>query len=430
MSKLNAKLIQHAASKNVEYRLSDGQGLYLRVRPTGTKSWLYCYRLPGSRQLQQMTLGSIEDVSLKEARVTLGVLRKQVSEGSDPRNVRAVAKAYNVKAITMQRLFDSWIEHIKVASEMTPLWIKRHEDRWRLHLKKPLGSLLVREITRAHLAQALDAMMHKGMREETRKALTTLNLMMDYGLMRDYLDANPARMLKPKDFAATANRPRDRVLSLQELRLLWQVLDETRVIQKGLAKQNALSVITATAIKLLILTGARRGEVAGMRWDELDFEAGTWTLPSERTKNRRAHTIYLSELAKNLLKNLIPVTGTSLFVLDTGRQEQSSHIHEDSLTGVIAKLRGLKGAKKLTPLAELKPFTIHDLRRSAATAWCEYLKTDPHVIERMLNHQSNTKLIATYQSTVYVEEQRAAWLAWGKKIEDLLEARENSPSLL
>jgi integrase len=111
-------------------------------------------------------------------------------------------------------------------------------------------------------------------------------------------------------------------------------------------------------------------------------------------------------------------------------KRQCSHIHEDSLTGMIAKLRGLKGAKKLTPLAELKPFTIHDLRRSAATAWGEYLKTDPHVIERMLNHQPINKLVATYQRAVYVEEQRAAWLAWGKKFEDLLETCENSLSLL
>jgi integrase len=112
------------------------------------------------------------------------------------------------------------------------------------------------------------------------------------------------------------------------------------------------------------------------------------------------------------------INGHSIFVFDTGRYENDGHIHEDSLTGVIARLRGTsKGIKKKVdseaPLADIKPFTIHDLRRTAATAWGEYLKTDPHVIEKMLNHQPTNKLIATYQRAVYSEEQKKAWNDWG-----------------
>ncbi len=417
MSKLNAKLIQHAASKNVEYRLSDGNGLFLRVRPSGAKSWIYCFRLPGSRKLQQMTMGSLNDISLKEARTVLAGLRKQVSEGIDPRHARAAIKVQNAEAITMQELFDKWIAHIKFAAQLSAQWIKRHEDRWRLHLKKPLGVILAKDIHRAHLAQALDIMVRKGTREETRKALSTLNMMLDYGLARHYIDENPARILKPKDFSATAGRPRDRVLSLQELHLLWQALNEGTIIRNGLATHNTMSIISSTAIKLLILTGARRGEVAAMRWDEIDLDVGTWTLAWERTKNRRAHTVYLSALAISLLKNIMQISGESQFVFDTGRQSQNSHIHEDSLTSAVAKLRGTKGTKKIAPLSDLKPFTVHDLRRSAATAWGEHLKTAPHVIEKMLNHQPLNKLIATYQHAVYAQEQKETWLKWGAFIE-------------
>lgn len=416
MSKLNAKLIQHAAPKDKEYRLSDGHGLFLRVRSTGAKSWLYCFRLPGKRQLQQMTLGAINDVSLKEARVKLQEARKQVSEGIDPRNTRAATKTQNAQAITMQKLFDDWIGYLKVAGEVTPLWAKKHEARWRLHLKKPLSNILAKEVNRGHLANALEAMTRKGTREETRKALTTLNLMMDYGLTRHYIDANPARMLRPKDFAATANKPRDRVLSLEELRQLWQALDEATASPKRLSAQNSVSTVTTTAFKLLILTGARRGEVAGMRWDEVSIEKGIWILPSQRTKNRQAHTIYLSKLAISLLTSL-ETQGKSPFVFDTGRNKEPKHIHQDSLTGALLKLRGAKGTKNDAPLKEMQPFTVHDIRRSAATAWGEYLKTAPHVIEKMLNHQPLNKLIATYQHATYAEEQKAAWLAWSALVE-------------
>jgi integrase len=430
MGKLNAKRIEHAKPKDKEYRLSDGDGLFLRVRTSGAKSWLFCFRLGSNRSWLQMTLGTVSDVSLREARAQLNGLRKLVADGLDPRNARAAAKAENTKAITMQVLFDDWIDLLKIAGEVSPTWIKRHEDRWRLHLKKPLGNLLARDVTRAHLAVALDLMTRKGIKEETRKALTTLNLMLDYGMTRHFIDHNPARVLKPKDFSASANKPRDRVLSLLELREVWKVLEQANDLSddSGISR---MSVITTSAIKLLILTGARRSEVAGMSWAELNFETNEWILPKERTKNRQSHTIYLSSLAIEIIQTLQPISGNSLFIFDTGRYLNGGHIHEDSLTGVIARLRGtVKGAKKKkyidAPLKDMKPFTIHDLRRSAATAWGEYLKTDPHVIERMLNHQPVNKLVATYQRAVYAEEQKAAWNAWGELVERHLFGEANN----
>jgi integrase len=265
-------------------------------------------------------------------------------------------------------------------------------------------------------------MTRKDIREEIRKALSTLNLMMDYALTRHFIELNPARLLKPKDFAATANRSRERALSLVELHKLWMALEQASDITQLEEEISAMSIITTNAIKLLILTGARRGEVAGMCWDELHLENGEWLLPQERTKNRQSHIISLSSLAIEIIQSLRPITGHSKFVFDTGHYKDGGHIHPDTLTGVIARLRGTtKGVKKKiilnAPLADMKPFTIHDLRRSAATAWGEYLKTAPHVIERMLNHQPLNKLVATYQKAVYANEQRIAWIEWGKLIE-------------
>jgi hypothetical protein len=99
-----------------------------------------------------MTIGSLKDVSLKEAREKLKELRRLVADGIDPRNARAATKAENIQAVTMQALFNSWIEFIKISSNVTAVWIKRHEDRWRLHLKAGLGNILARDITRAHLS--------------------------------------------------------------------------------------------------------------------------------------------------------------------------------------------------------------------------------------------------------------------------------------
>ena len=422
MSKLTAKAIEKAAPRDKEYRIHDGNGLFLRVRPSGSKSWLFSFSLPGNRKLFRMPIGALKDVSLKEARNKIIELRKLVEDGIDPRTAKAAVIAANTQAITMQLLFDAWIEFEKITCRVTHTWIKRHEDRWRLHLKTTLGNIIARDITRAHLATALDTMTCKGIKEETRKALSTLNLMMDYALTRHLIEMNPARLLKPKDFAATANKPRDRVLSLLELRRLWLALEQASNATQSDQQISSMSIVTSSAIKLLILTGARRGEVAAMRWDEINFDEGVWLLPSERTKNRQAHTIYLSSLAAEIIQSLLPISGNSQFVFDTGHYTDGGHIHADTLTGVIARLRGMAtGVKKKlvsnAPLVDMPSFNVHDLRRSAATAWGEYLKTEPHVIERMLNHQPRNKLIATYQRAVYGSEQKSTWLQWGIMIE-------------
>ena len=422
MGKLKAKTVETSFGCGKEYKLHDGDGLFLRVRPSGAQSWLFSYRMPGDKSSIRMTIGTPKDLSLKQARNKIRELQKLVDEGIDPRNAKAAAIAENMQAITMQVLFDRWIQHEKITERVTQGWIKHHEDRWRLHLKKPLGDILAKDITRAHLSAALDAMTRKGIKEETRKALSSLNLMMDYGLTRHLIDQNPARLLKPKDFAATASKPRDRVLSLEELRRLWLALDQATSVSKFDENISSMSLITASAIKLLILTGARRGEVAAMCWAELDLDAAVWILPKERTKNRQAHTIYLSDLAIETIHLLQKLTGHSTFVFDTGHYKENGHIHPDTLTGVVARLRGAtKGVKKKiitdAPLADMRSFSIHDLRRSAATAWGEYLKIEPHVIERMLNHQPLNKLVATYQRAIYADEQKQAWLSWGRMVE-------------
>ncbi|KTD59297.1 phage-related integrase [Legionella shakespearei DSM 23087] len=368
--------------------------------------------------MNRITLGSLKDLSLKEARKELINVRALVRKGIDPRTARAAEKAENTQAIIMQTLFDAWVAYVKATDQMSTLWAKRHEDRWHLHLRADLGNLLVKDINRFHLTVVLEKMALSGIKEETRKALTTLNLMLDYGLKHRHLIENPARLLKPKDFNASANDPRDRALSLEELSRLWSVLDTETSFQNESASFK-ITAITASAIKLLVLTGARRAEVAKMSWSELNLNTCVWLLPKERTKNSRAHVIYLSELAMKIIKNLQLITGHSPYVFDTGRNIKESHIREDTLSRYIARLRqNPKKISQLLPcLTDIEPFTVHDIRRSAATAWGEHLKTPPYIIEKMLNHQPQNKLVATYQRALYADEQKKVWLAWGELVE-------------
>src|SRR3990167_6478407 len=119
MSKLTAKKVENALPRKKEYKLHDGDGLFLRVRPSGAKSWLFSFSLPNNNKLIRMTLGSVKNISLKEARAKLPELHDQVSQGIDPRHARAAKKAENISAVAMQKLFNDWIEFLKLAGEIT-----------------------------------------------------------------------------------------------------------------------------------------------------------------------------------------------------------------------------------------------------------------------------------------------------------------------
>ena len=124
----------------------------------------------------------------------------------------------------------------------------------------------------------------------------------------------------------------------------------------------------------------------------------------------------------SLIKELKPLTESSPFVFNTDKNNAEGYMHTDSLNKALWRLRKSDDkeiAKDIPPpLADMKPFTIHDLRRSAATCWASHLKVSSSgVIERMLNHQPLNKLIATYQRAVYADEQKAGWVAWGRMVE-------------
>ena len=118
MGKLTAKAVEQAAPRDKEYKIHDGDGLFLRVRPSGAKSWLFSYSLPGDKQLIRMTIGIPKELSLKEARDKIRELKKFVDDGIDPRTAKAAAIADNTQAITMQVLFETWIEFEKITNEL------------------------------------------------------------------------------------------------------------------------------------------------------------------------------------------------------------------------------------------------------------------------------------------------------------------------
>ena len=166
-----------------------------------------------------------------------------------------------------------------------------------------------------------------------------------------------------------------------------------------------------TIIKLLMLTGARRAEVGGMRWSELDLDRGTWSLPPERTKNGRPHVLPLMPIVVSIIQS-VPRRTTRDQLFGSRSPGGLSHWHEkheldERLAGAV------------------KPWRLHDLRRSAATRMGD-LGVQPHVIEAILNHASGHKagVAGIYNRSPYEREVRAALNLWADYVQALVEGGE------
>ena len=195
----------------------------------------------------------------------------------------------------------------------------------------------------------------------------------------------------------TQEQTRDRVLSDDEIRWLWQSCDE-------------IGWPFGPYSKLLLLTAQRRDEVTRLEWPELDFETWTWTIPAQRVKNGRLHEVQLSQEALDVLRSLPRVGERWVFSTDG----------EKPIAGFSnAKLRldraMLKAAGKPLP-----HWTFHDLRRTAATGMAR-MNFPPHVVDKILNHASGTirGVAAVYNRFAYVDERRAALDAWGRYVQGL-----------
>nr|WP_298522070.1 site-specific integrase [uncultured Halomonas sp.] len=393
-------------------------GLALEARhDRSSKRWLYRYRL-GEKVVEQL-LGSYPKMNLGEARKAHRAATELVKQGIDPRKHLKAEKARNQAAWTMSEAFEKWIDFYATAPARggTPpieRTVFKQKGRWRLHLEKHLGGAYVRDMTRRQLIEVLEGIASKA-REEARQCLTLLRQLLDYCEDREQIDDNPAAGLKPAKIKARPGKPRERHLKLPELRELWETLDESRSAE-GQASTAMLSIPVANAIRLLILTGARRAEVSSMRWAEIKKD--TWHIHASRTKSSREHKVHLSEQAVEILGEQRGLSGEK-YVFGSSR-DIDKPIHYDTITTAIARLQGRsrKEHDSKALLYHLEHFTVHDLRRSVATLWTETLMADPLLVDAMLAHVP-PKLIGTYNKGKRYKMQVDVWERWGKMVADL-----------
>jgi integrase len=416
---LSAARVANAKPQSDEYFLADGGGLYLRVRPDGTKNWLFRYSFGNKRR--KVGLGGAEVVSLAAARQEAQRLRDMVAAGTDPQIERA------------QREADQEAERKRIEAQAARLTVGELFARWdRLELSRrkdggaevrrsyqkdvlpKIGEVLVEDVTRGMVADLLDAVVERGARIVARNLLGDLRQMFGFAVKRGLIENDPTGHLKRDDFGKKVER--DRALSEAEVRELARLLPK--------AKMQDSSV---HAVSIMLGTCCRVGEVSRARLADVDLEAGTWTIPVQNAKNSKPHKVYLSEFVQPHFAALVERAQRlgSEWLLPAKNPDGVTvgHVCVKSLSKQIGdRQRGTDGQpmKGRSPLVNALAlpggkWTAHDLRRTGATMMAA-LGVDPHVIERCLNHVEQNKLIRTYQRHSYETEMREAWRLLGDRL--------------
>ncbi len=355
-------------------------GLGLRIREGGSRKWIFQYRFGG--QQRRDTIGTAAALTLEAARKKARAMRVKVDDGIDPR----VEKAARIEAskTIFAGIMKDYLE--ARARDMRPRSFaecKRHlEKHW-----KPLHKLAVAGIARATVAGRLREIIKDSGPVAADRARSTLSAMFAWAIGEGLCDANPVMGTNK----ASDDKERERTLTDAELAAVWKA-----------APDNDYGRI----LKLLILTGQRRDEIASMRRSEIDTDAKMLRLPGERTKNKRGHDVPLSDLAVEIIDAAGDRNGRDL-VFGSG---------EGGYSGWSRSKEGLDKALDLKDA-----WTLHDIRRTVRTGMGK-LGVAPHVAEAVLNHLP-AKLIRTYDKNKYEAEKRDAINRWAAHVDSLVKGK-------
>jgi integrase len=355
--------------------------LYLILQPSGAKSWAVRYRHHGTTR--KHTLGPYPAIDLKAARELAGKALRAVAEGRDPGHEKHARNLDTVEAVARQ-----FIEQCKRVNR--PDAARATERLLELHVLPRWRRRLARDITRRDVLGVLDRVVESNKPIAANRTLAAVRKMFNWAVSRDILAASPCVGVKPP----SAERSRDRVLTDVELRNVWLAAD-------------AVGGPFGAMVKLLILTGQRRTEVAKMQWAEIDLNERLWRLPPSRTKNNRAHEVALSDAAAAILTAL-PRIGDRFVLTTTGKTAATGYsVHKRKLDALLPP--------------GMVAWTLHDLRRTAASGMARLGVALP-TIEKLLNHQSGSfaGIISVYQRHSFADEKRRAAGVWATFVVDLV----------
>lgn len=403
-------------------KVADAQGLYVAIATSGTKSFRYDYRIDGRRET--LTLGRYEEgtpsrsareldaldfgavVSLAEARTLHDRARRMVRAGVSPSRSKVEKRTATADAQTFgawaDRYFEFKADPKSGGEQLADSTLALRKSIYRRLLEKPLGKLNLEDIRPKTLAELFDKAKAERGPGPAVHARELVLLVYRFAIGKGVYVTNPVDSIQRKTIATF--QPRERNLDRREIRTFFDALERTATLPT-----------LRLAVKFMLLTMVRKGEFIGATWKEVDWERSTWTIPAGRMKAGRAHTVYLSEQALDILTTLKSCFPASPY-LHPGRYESDAAISDATLNRVIDATVDRINAN-LPDAAEPFPrFSVHDLRRTASTRLNEALFPEA-LVEACLAHQKKDQVAAAYNHAKLPGPRRALMQGWADMVD-------------
>jgi integrase len=376
-----------------------GFGLNVRRDARGNirRSWIVQYRVKGSKQQRKEKLGDAAVLTAKMARERAKEIFADVTKGRDPQGERKAAKQTDrsmVPTLTLRAALEKYIAmkekevregtYRDISLKITKLYLLG------ARYFGPLHEVDINAITRQAVAARLADIREARSDTTAGRARAQLRAAFIRLMQEGLAEANPCIGTKGQ----TVRSKRDRPLSEDEIRLVWNCCDMTTDYGR--------------IVRLLILTGCRREEIGGLRWSEIDFNINRICLPGERTKNGRPHTLTLPKMAMDILASV-------------------ERMHDrDYLFGVRSVgFRSWQREKARFKDGITNPWRLHDLRHTVCTHMAE-IGIAPHIIEAVVNHQSGHKagIAGHYNHATYKEPMEIALAKWAAHVSEIIDGVE------
>ena len=362
---LNNKVIDGAKARDKGYKLADGQGLYIYISKSGTKSWRADYSDNGKRKTK--TFGTYPDLGVANARRL---------------NLEFKSRDDDKETPTFDQVKEEWYE-VKIPS----LRNKKHQQQIKYRLDtfaSPLiGHLKLDEIKRVDLVDVVLSVQKRGILESAHRVGIYIRQVFDYAVDRGYIESHPAASL-----SRVLNTPKTEGLNCLPV-------SEAGKLLKRISEYP--HVVTRLGLQLVAHTFVRSREIRYMKWENIRDDK-FWVIPSEIMKMDKPHVVPLSSTSLDILRQLKAINGDKEYVFASPTMKKQPISENALLDGLYAL--GYKGK-----------MTVHGFRSLASTVLNEQSPFKHDIIERQLAHKEKDEVRAAYNRAEYLEE-RIAMMTW------------------
>jgi integrase len=396
--------IRNAKPKAKAYKLSDGGGMYLLVKPDGARYWRLDYRFAGKRRT--LALGVYPTTTLSNARTRREEARALLAQGNDPSLVKKKSKRAIERATetTFEGIAREWLHNQR--QRLAPKYFAQILARLEADVFPQIGSRPIADIDAPELLDTLRKIEKRGVLETARRLRQTCGQVFRYATVTRRAKQDPSAALKGA-LSSPGRKRGHKAMARDELPKLLEALD----VYDGERR-------TSIALRLTILTFVRTSELRGARWSEfegLDRDDPLWRIPAERMKMKREHIVPLAPQTVTLLRDLraLPGSAASPFLFPSPSRE--GFMSNNTMLYALYRM-GYHGRA-----------TVHGFRAMASTALNE-MGFRPDVIERQLGHEPGNAVRAACNRAEYLNERRAMMKHWSDHIDHLRDGRRAVPT--